>query len=124
MRILERGAVPLAGGSTRGERLAALVSPEALRLAAAILFLSLYVPLLFMGEEHGKTNPFLYLVSHGDPALVEAVGDEREGAVLEGIFNLSSEAPPGYGGSGEAASAEQGLGLPGHTAPLLRGVAP
>jgi maltooligosyltrehalose trehalohydrolase len=68
------------GNRARGERLAALVSPEALRLAAAILLLSPYVPLLFMGEEHGETNPFLYFVSHGDPALVEAVraGRRRE----------------------------------------------
>ncbi|MBA3318840.1 MAG: DUF3459 domain-containing protein, partial [Gemmatimonadales bacterium] len=68
------------GNRAGGERLAALVSPEALRLAAALLLLSPYVPLLFMGEEHGETNPFLYFVSHGDPALVEAVraGRRRE----------------------------------------------
>jgi maltooligosyltrehalose trehalohydrolase len=65
------------GNRARGERLAALVSPEALRLAAAILLLSPYVPLLFMGEEHGETNPFLYFVSHGDPALIEAVREGR-----------------------------------------------
>jgi maltooligosyltrehalose trehalohydrolase len=65
------------GNRARGERLAALVSPEALRLAAAILLLSPYVPLLFMGEEHGETNPFLYFVSHGDPALLEAVREGR-----------------------------------------------
>jgi maltooligosyltrehalose trehalohydrolase len=65
------------GNRARGERLATLISPRALRLAAAILFLSPYVPLLFMGEEHGETAPFLYFVSHGDPALVEAVRDGR-----------------------------------------------
>jgi maltooligosyltrehalose trehalohydrolase len=65
------------GNRARGERLAALVAPGALRLAAAILLLSPYVPLLFMGEEHGETNPFLYFVSHGDPALVEAVREGR-----------------------------------------------
>jgi maltooligosyltrehalose trehalohydrolase len=65
------------GNRARGERLAALVAPEALRLAAALLLLSPYVPLLFMGEEHGETNPFLYFVSHGDPALVESVREGR-----------------------------------------------
>ncbi|HEX2220227.1 MAG TPA: malto-oligosyltrehalose trehalohydrolase, partial [Gemmatimonadales bacterium] len=65
------------GNRARGERLASLVTPEALRLAAALLLLSPYVPLLFMGEEHGETNPFLYFVSHGDPALVEAVRKGR-----------------------------------------------
>jgi maltooligosyltrehalose trehalohydrolase len=66
------------GNRARGERLATLVSPQALRLAAALLLLSPYVPLLFMGEEHGETNPFLYFVSHGDPALVEAVRKGRQ----------------------------------------------
>jgi maltooligosyltrehalose trehalohydrolase len=66
------------GNRARGERLATLVAPPALRLAAALLLLSPYVPLLFMGEEHGETNPFLYFVSHGDPALVEAVRKGRQ----------------------------------------------
>jgi maltooligosyltrehalose trehalohydrolase len=66
------------GNRARGERLSTLLTPEALRLAAALLLLSPYVPLLFMGEEHGETNPFLYFVSHGDPALVEAVRKGRQ----------------------------------------------
>jgi maltooligosyltrehalose trehalohydrolase len=79
------------GNRARGERLAALVTPEALRLAAALLLLSPYVPLLFMGEEHGETNPFLYFVSHGDPGLVEAV---REGRRREfEAFAWSGEVP-------------------------------
>jgi maltooligosyltrehalose trehalohydrolase len=65
------------GNRARGERLSALVPPGALRLAAAILLLSPYIPLLFMGEEYGETHPFLYFVSHSDPALVEAVRDGR-----------------------------------------------
>jgi len=72
------------GNRATGERLAALVEPAAQRLAAAILLLSPYVPLLFMGEEHGETNPFLYFVSHGDPDLVESVrqGRRREFAAF------------------------------------------
>jgi len=68
------------GNRARGERLAALVTPDALRLAAALLLLSPYVPLLFMGEELAETRPFLYFVSHGDPELIEAVraGRRRE----------------------------------------------
>ncbi|MFN2432448.1 MAG: malto-oligosyltrehalose trehalohydrolase [Gemmatimonadota bacterium] len=65
------------GNRAHGERLAALLPFEARKLAAALLLLSPYVPLLFMGEEYGETNPFLYFVSHGDPALVEAVRDGR-----------------------------------------------
>jgi len=65
------------GNRAGGERLSLLVSPAALRLGAAVLLLSPYVPLLFMGEEFGETNPFLYFVSHGDPALVQAVREGR-----------------------------------------------
>ncbi len=65
------------GNRAGGERLAALVSPAALRLAACVLLLSPYVPLLFMGEEHGETNPFLYFVDHGDSELIAAVREGR-----------------------------------------------
>jgi len=65
------------GNRALGERLTQLVSPPGQRLAAALLLLSPYVPLLFMGEEYGETNPFLYFVSHGDPDLVEAVRKGR-----------------------------------------------
>ncbi|MDQ3698404.1 MAG: DUF3459 domain-containing protein, partial [Gemmatimonadota bacterium] len=43
----------------------------------ALLLLSPYVPLLFMGQEYGEIHPFLYFVSHGDEALIEAVRDGR-----------------------------------------------
>ncbi|MGH7580609.1 MAG: malto-oligosyltrehalose trehalohydrolase, partial [Gemmatimonadales bacterium] len=79
------------GNRAQGERLAALVPPAALRLAAALLLLSPYLPLLFMGEEHGESNPFLYFTSHGDPALVDAV---REGRRREfEAFAWSGEVP-------------------------------
>ncbi len=72
------------GNRARGERLGDLVTLEELKLAAAVLLLSPYVPLLFMGEEYGETNPFLYFVDHGDPALLEAVrrGRRREFAAF------------------------------------------
>ncbi|MFN2564284.1 MAG: malto-oligosyltrehalose trehalohydrolase [Gemmatimonadaceae bacterium] len=65
------------GNRAAGDRLSTLVSPEQLKLAAALLFLSPYVPLLFMGEEYGETNPFLYFISHGDQELVESVRNGR-----------------------------------------------
>jgi maltooligosyltrehalose trehalohydrolase len=61
------------GNRANGDRLSTLVNFEQLKLAAAVLLLSPYVPMLFMGEEYGETNPFLYFVHHGDPELVEAV---------------------------------------------------
>jgi maltooligosyltrehalose trehalohydrolase len=61
------------GNRARGDRLATLVSFDAQKLSAALLLLSPYAPLVFMGQEYGETQPFLYFVSHGDPELVEAV---------------------------------------------------
>ena len=68
------------GNRPNGDRLASLVGPDRQRLAAALLLLSPYVPLLFMGEEYGETAPFVYFIEHGDPALIEAVraGRKRE----------------------------------------------
>jgi maltooligosyltrehalose trehalohydrolase len=66
------------GNRPFGERLASLVGPDRARLAAALVLLSPYVPLLFMGEEYGETAPFLYFVHHDDPALVEAVREGRK----------------------------------------------
>jgi maltooligosyltrehalose trehalohydrolase len=61
------------GNRAVGERLSAIVSVEALKLAAGVTLLSPFVPMLFMGEEYGETAPFQYFTSHLDADLVEAV---------------------------------------------------
>ncbi len=65
------------GNRMLGERLAHLVPFDALKLAAGVVLLSPFVPLLFMGEEYAETAPFLYFTSHADEALVEAVRQGR-----------------------------------------------
>ncbi|MFC1709229.1 malto-oligosyltrehalose trehalohydrolase [Candidatus Omnitrophota bacterium] len=66
------------GNRMSGERLSSLVSFEALKLAAATLLVSPYVPLLFMGEEYAEDNPFLYFVNHSDVNLMQAVSEGRK----------------------------------------------
>ena len=61
-----------------GDRLSCLVDLESVKLAAAVVLLSPYVPLLFMGEEYAEDCPFLYFVSHTDPQLIEAVRQGRQ----------------------------------------------
>lgn len=79
------------GNRAMGDRLDTLVNFEQRKLAAALLLLSPYVPLLFMGEEYGERRPFQYFVSHGDPELVRAV---REGRRREfAAFGWDAEVP-------------------------------
>jgi maltooligosyltrehalose trehalohydrolase len=61
------------GNRMGGERLSQLTSHEGMKLAAGVVLLSPFIPLLFMGEEYGETAPFSYFVSHSDPDLVETV---------------------------------------------------
>jgi maltooligosyltrehalose trehalohydrolase len=65
------------GNRALGERLAGLVSFSDLKLAAGMVLLSPFVPLIFMGEEYGETAPFQYFTSHSDPDLIEAVRKGR-----------------------------------------------
>jgi maltooligosyltrehalose trehalohydrolase len=65
------------GNRARSDRLSQLVSLESLKLAAGIVILSPFLPLLFMGEEYGETAPFPYFISHSNPELIEAVRKGR-----------------------------------------------
>lgn len=79
------------GNRKNGERLTQLIDEEKLKLAACCVFLSGCLPLLFMGEEVGEKNPFLYFVDHTDADLLRAV---RKGRSEEfKAFEWSGEVP-------------------------------
>ncbi|MCC6545150.1 MAG: malto-oligosyltrehalose trehalohydrolase [Nitrospirae bacterium] len=66
------------GNRMTGDRLSQTQSFEKLKLAAGVVILSPYIPLLFMGEEYGETAPFQYFVSHSDESLINAVRKGRK----------------------------------------------
>ncbi len=66
------------GNRMNGERLIRLVDFEAAKVAAGVMLLSPFLPLIFMGEEYGENSPFQYFVSHQDPNLIEAVRQGRK----------------------------------------------
>jgi maltooligosyltrehalose trehalohydrolase len=66
------------GNRAVGERNSALMSDGRLRIAAAFLLTSPFVPLLFQGEEWGATAPFQYFTDHADPGLGRAVREGRQ----------------------------------------------
>jgi maltooligosyltrehalose trehalohydrolase len=65
------------GNRLSGDRISSSVSFEALKMLAGMLFVSPYIPMLFMGEEMGTKVPFLYFISHSDNTLVKAVCEGR-----------------------------------------------
>ncbi|HVW60723.1 MAG TPA: malto-oligosyltrehalose trehalohydrolase [Puia sp.] len=66
------------GNRAMGDRLTHCLNFEQLKLAAATVLLSPYVPLLFMGEEYAEQHPFQYFTDFSDPALIEAVRKGRQ----------------------------------------------
>lgn len=79
------------GNRITGDRLSQLLPFDMLKLAAGVLLLAPYVPLLFMGEEYGASTPFQFFTSHGDPALIEAVRQGRQSEFA--AFRWQGEVP-------------------------------
>ena len=66
------------GNRATGDRISALVRPELLKVGAALVLTSPFVPMLFQGEEWGASTPFLYFTDHPDPELGRAVSEGRK----------------------------------------------
>ena len=65
------------GNRATGERSSHLLSRGLLKVGAALVVTSPFVPLLFQGEEWAATSPFLYFTDHRDPELAAAVRKGR-----------------------------------------------
>ena len=81
----------LPGNRPDGKRLAVIVDFERLKLAAAAVLLSPYLPMLFMGEEYGEGTPFYFFSDYSQPQTAEALKEERK-KQFEG-FSWDTEAP-------------------------------
>lgn len=67
------------GNRAQGERLSQLVSVGRQKVAAALVLMSPFVPMLFQGEEFGASSPFQYFTHHEDKELARAVSEGRRG---------------------------------------------
>ncbi len=65
------------GNRAQGDRSSHMLSPGRLNIAAAIILLSPYVPMLFQGEEFGASTPFQYFTNHEDLEIGKAVTEGR-----------------------------------------------
>ena len=85
------------GNHAFGERLSHRILPTALRAAEALLCLTPYTPLLFMGQEWAASTPFLFFTDHSPELgklIIQGRGEEfrhfaafGEPALLERIPN-------------------------------------
>lgn len=80
------------GNRALGDRLIESVSAEAYRAMTAILLLSPYTPLLFMGQEWGARTPFQYFTDH-HPELGRLVTEGRR-AEFKAWTAFAAEAVP------------------------------
>ena len=65
------------GNRALGDRVAASLSRGRLLAGAALVACAPFVPMLFMGEEWGCTQPFAYFTDHTDASLAGAVREGR-----------------------------------------------
>jgi maltooligosyltrehalose trehalohydrolase len=81
------------GNRARGERLCHLTNVDRMKIGAALILTSPYIPMLFQGEEWRSSSPFLYFVDFDEePELATAV---REGRCREfAAFGWEPEAVP------------------------------
>jgi len=66
------------GNRMLGDRPTLQMDFESLKLCAAVVLLAPQTPMLFMGEEYGERNPFLYFISHSDADLIKMVQNGRK----------------------------------------------
>ena len=66
------------GNRARGERSSQLMGIGRLKIAAALILTSPFIPMLFQGEEWGASTPFQYFTDHQDPELGKAIKNGRQ----------------------------------------------
>ncbi len=65
------------GNRPKGDRTSQLMCVERLKIGAAVVLCSPFVPMLFQGEEFGASTPFQYFTHHQEPDLARAVSEGR-----------------------------------------------
>ncbi|PKQ26215.1 MAG: malto-oligosyltrehalose trehalohydrolase [Actinobacteria bacterium HGW-Actinobacteria-4] len=106
------------GNRAIGDRPASSLSPGAQATSLAMILLSPFTPMLFMGEEYGETRPFMYFTDHDEPLgsqVSEGRMAEFDGHGWEELYGgpvavpdpqdrttfLRSKLGPGLGASGK-----------------------
>ena len=65
------------GNRAIGDRIAADLHPDMVKVGAGLVLTAPYTPMLFMGEEWGADTPWQYFTDHVEPWLADAVAQGR-----------------------------------------------
>jgi len=66
------------GNRPVGDRIVEIAGFDRAKIAAAVVLMSPFIPLLFQGEEWAASSPFLYFADHDDPELARLVSEGRK----------------------------------------------
>ncbi|MGC5616243.1 malto-oligosyltrehalose trehalohydrolase [Georgenia sp. Z1491] len=81
------------GNRAVGDRPSVVLDDAQLAVSAAIVLLSPYTPMLFMGEEWGARTPFQFFTDHIDPDLGRAVTEGRRAEFARHGWGADGEQP-------------------------------
>jgi maltooligosyltrehalose trehalohydrolase len=65
------------GNRAVGDRLAEIVGFDRAKIAAAVVLLGPFLPMLFQGEEWAASSPFQYFADHEDPEMAKQISEGR-----------------------------------------------
>jgi maltooligosyltrehalose trehalohydrolase len=66
------------GNRAVGDRLGEIVGFHRAKVAAAVVLLSPFIPMVFQGEEWAASSPFQYFADHDDPQMARLVREGRK----------------------------------------------
>ncbi len=66
------------GNRALGDRIADAAGMERAKIAAALVLMSPFIPMLFQGEEWAASSPFLYFADHEDEEIARLVSEGRK----------------------------------------------
>jgi malto-oligosyltrehalose trehalohydrolase len=82
------------GNRATGDRIAATLSPDLVKVGAGLVLTAPYTPMLFMGEEWGADTPWQYFTDHIEAWLAQAVSEGRRAEFAQHGWNTADLPDP------------------------------
>jgi len=83
------------GNRAVGDRLEQIVGIDRAKVAAGIVLMAPFVPMIFQGEEFAASSPFQYFADHEDPEMAKSVKNGRQGEFAAFGWNPDDIPDPG-----------------------------